>query len=221
MKKISLFFIIPFSFLVINWSKQNVNTDYCYGKVTLVDGKTEEIVDIKIGRTVSTAENIGIKVYRKPTEATKKVNFIDYMFDLKKISKIELDMQQPTAMYDDQEYTTINIYSPSNKISRLCIIPKEEKIIAKIKNTGWTVEYPFNKVKQLIISQCSDEQPIQQNIQAEETAVLNLEKSLQEIKKINTRRSKKELKELEAKTEEVLEKIKNDIKKTEENDKLQ
>lgn len=213
MKKSYSIFIIPFSFFLINWSQQNKNTEYCYGIVTFPDGKKEEIVDIKIGRTKSTADNTGIKIFKRPTEATKKDDFIEYHFDLKKISKIELDAHTATAVYDNHEYVHIKIYSPSEEIYADCIIPKEEELIAKVKHTGWTVSYPFNKIRKIEILTCTEDHHSQHEeaTSAKETTLLNLEKSLQELEKINKKEHNQEIKDLQEKTSAILESIKNDI----------
>lgn len=213
MKRRSFLSIIAYSFLVINWSQTNKKNDYCYGSVTLLDGKKEELVDLAIGRTKATAENSSIVFYRRPTTATKKSDFIEYHVDLRKLKKITLDQEMPTGVYDDHEYVHVTIHSPTGQ-EVPCIIQKEYELIAKIKNTGWTVSYPLQKLSIVEVHACYDDQTAdhQDHAPAQETAVLNLEKALEDLEKTAKKcgSNKNQLKNLMLDTKEVLATMKQD-----------
>lgn len=165
MKKIfQIFLLVTASLVIANWTKQASSPQYCYGKITLAERtkegspKVDELKDIRIGSSKDLSDNKGITVYRKPQDKkTRPEDYIEYMFDLNKISKIEVVKEEPIFKYDDTEY--VNILVTSSKVNEeskpvACIIPKEKEIIGKLKTTGWTASYPFDKILKLEMQQC-------------------------------------------------------------------
>jgi hypothetical protein len=206
MKKI---LVILASIFLINWSQNLSSPEYCSGIINLYPHGEERVIDIKIGSSKVVANNKEIKVFRKPlTEDVKENDFIEYFIDLKRISKIETDQVEPIATYDKKEYVNIKITSPSN-ISVNCIIPKSQELVCKLKNTGWTASYPFNKIKNVIIEHCAEIQEASDEIKkSKEVVVSNLKRATDELENYTD----KKIIDLKHRANNVLEDFKNSAK---------
>lgn len=212
-KKINIIISIAAFVLFINWSKNSSSPDYCHGIVQLLDGKEEKLVDIKIGRSKSSAQNSEIKAYRKPTVSQRPENFIEYTFDLKKIGRIEINQAEPIIKLENQEYVNIKIYNTSEEVAAEAIIPKQEELRGKLKETGWHVAYPMDKIKSVKILKCTelDDEVLNNSAQSKETAILNLQQSIKELDKISKKEANNDIVELKNKAASVLQKVQEDI----------
>lgn len=210
-KVVRVSLLICSSFLIINWSKNLSSPEYCSGLVNLYPNGQETVIDIKIGSSKAVADNRDIIVYRKPTsENVTEKDLIEYHIDLKRVSKIETDQVTPVSIYDKKEYVNIKVASPSN-ISVDCVIPKSHELICKLKNTGWTASYPFNRIKEVIIHHCAEiQETCDDTRKSKEVAVNDLKRAVDELEKHHQHDRK--IKDLKHRADNVLEDIKNSVK---------
>lgn len=219
MKKVLKIMILNISCIfLINMSENLSSPEYCSGTIYVLPNSEEKIIDIKIGTSKAVAENRDIKVYKQPhldpckqdeSEKIKEKDLVEYHIDLKRVSKIEVEQVEPIATYGDQEYVKIKVISPTG-VSIDCIIPKKYELICKLKNTGWTASYPFNKIKHVIIEQCAEIQETSNEAKkCKEVAVNDLKRACEELEK---HMPDKKLNDLKHRASNVLEEIKNTVK---------
>jgi len=150
MQKISKFLLfISIPIFLVNLSKQSSITKYCSGEV-FFKNSSEKVVDIKIGSSKINATNKDIIVYKIPENQNHKL--IKYEFNLDKIKEIQAQ-QNPNYTHNNEEYFKIKVLTKSNQTID-CIIKKDEQLIAKVKDTGWSVSYPFDQIKKVVIDTC-------------------------------------------------------------------
>lgn len=205
---------------LINMSENLSSPEYCSGTIYVLPNSEEKIIDIKIGTSKAIAGNRDIKVYKQPhvdksqenkenKEKIKEKDLVEYHIDLKRVSKIEVEQIEPIVTYGDQEYVKIKVISPTG-VSIDCIIPKKYELICKLKNTGWTASYPFNKIKHVIVEQCAEiQETSNESKKCKEVAVNDLKRACEELEKHTP---DKKLNDLKHRANNVLEEIKNTVK---------
>ncbi len=167
----------------INLSREQSSPHYCSATVVHSDLTRDQLVDAKLGTSRAASDNKGIKVYRKPNNETiKPEEYIDYLFDLETLGKIEVNQKEPKASYHGKEYINITLVNKSGTVSIECIIPKEMQILGKLKSTGWTASYPFDTINKVIIHHCSEvQEQLDDHGERKSTLVEQLDKSLSQL----------------------------------------